>query len=84
MQPLPTGHPLFTCFYKIDKLHLNQRPDPVAPLVETISVNDRPVIYYSRYGLSDGWAHEFSSYANAYTSEDAIKLGTNLVVFTMQ
>ena len=84
LQVLPPGHPVYQCQYKIDKLHLNQRNDAVAPVVEVLMVNDHPAILYSKYGLSDGWAQEFSAYANSYTTADAIALGTNLVVFAMQ
>ena len=47
-------------------------------------LGERPVILYSRFGLCDGWAHQFSAYARCYTAEDALKVGTNLLVYVMQ
>ena len=84
LQPLPASHPVFQSLAKIDKLHLNHRADAVQPSIEALIVNDRPAILYSKFGLSDGWAQEFSAYANAYTTTDALALGANLVVFAMQ
>jgi hypothetical protein len=81
---LPADHLLYKCFYTIDKVHLHHESEPVAPSIEAVMFGDRPAILYSRYGLSDGWAHQFSAYARCYTTEDALMLGTNLVVFVMQ
>lgn len=84
LKPLPADHPLFTCFHAIDKLTLHHEKEPIAPVIEAVVLDGRPVILYSRYGLSDGWAHRFSAYARCYTTTDALKLGTNLVVYLMQ
>ena len=59
------------------------RSQPVRPQVEAVMAGDRPVILYSRFGLTDGWAHQYSAYAKAYTTPDAIKLGENLIVYLM-
>ncbi|MFQ5805231.1 MAG: DUF4159 domain-containing protein [Phycisphaerae bacterium] len=84
LTPLPADHLAYKCFYTIDKVRLHHETEPVAPSVEAIMLGDRPLILYSRFGLSDGWAHQFSAYARCYTTEDALKLGTNLVVYVMQ
>jgi hypothetical protein len=84
LQPLPADHPLFTCFYPLDKLTLHHESEATTPVIEAVMVNNRPVILYSKYGLSDGWAHEFSVYARCYETADALKLGTNLIVYVMQ
>ena len=84
LQALPADHPLFAAFHRIDKVHLNHQDEPVEPAVEAAVLEGRCAILYSRFGLSDGWAHEFSAYARGYVTADALKLGTNLVVFVMQ
>lgn len=84
LQALPADHPLFSSFHKIDTLRLNHQDEPVAPVVEAVLVDEKPVILYSKVGLCDGWAHEFSAYARGYTTPDALRLGTNMVVFSMQ
>jgi hypothetical protein len=81
---LPADHPLYTCFHQIDALSLHHRPEPVPPVVEVLTLDGRPAILYSRFGLGDGWAHQYSVYARCYTTDDALKLGTNLIVYIMQ
>ena len=83
-EPLPADHPLFNCFHKIDQVVLNHRPERVAPMLEAVMYEGRPVVLYSPLGLSDGWAHLHSAYARSYSTADALKLGTNIVVFAMQ
>jgi len=81
---LPTDHLIYKCFHTIDQARLYHETEPVAPGVEAVMFGERPAILYSRVGLCDGWAHQFSAYARCYTTEDALKLGTNLVVYVMQ
>jgi hypothetical protein len=84
LAPLPADHLLYQCFHTIDAVQLHHEAEPVAPSVEAVMIGERPVILYSRFGLGDGWAHQFSAYARCYTTEDALKLGTNLIVYVMQ
>ncbi len=81
---LPADHALFSCFHPIEGALLNHQSKPIQPLIEAVVLNDRPVILYSPLGLNDGWAHLHSAYARCYVTADALKLGTNLIVFAMQ
>ncbi len=84
LRRLPADHAVFTSFYSITQLRANHKPDPIEPELEGVFVGGRPLIIYSPLGLSDGWARQFSAYARAYAAPDAVKLGTNLVVYAMQ
>jgi len=84
LAPLPADHLLYKCFHTIDAVRMHHEAEPVAPSVEAVMLGGRPAILYSRFGLCDGWAHQFSAYARCLTTEDALKLGTNLIVFVMQ
>jgi hypothetical protein len=84
LQKLPADHPLFRAFYRLEKLSVNHEPRPVAPIVEAVLLGERPVILYSPLGLSDGWAREYSAFARCYTTEDSVRLATNMIVFAMQ
>jgi len=81
---LPGDHAVFSSFYKIDKLSANHLGEPIEPVVQAVFHDGRAVILYSPIGLCDGWAQRHSAFARCYTQEDAVKLGTNLVVFAMQ
>jgi len=84
LQVLPPDHPVFTCFHTLNTLTLHHELEPIEPIIEAVNVDGRPVMLYSRYGLGDGWAHQFSAYARCYNTIDALKLATNLIVFVMQ
>ena len=81
---LEPGHPVYSSFYRLDALRVNHEMQAVRPAIEAVVVGNRPVILYSRLGLGDGWAQRYSAYARAYTAADAVKLGTNLIVYAMQ
>jgi hypothetical protein len=84
LQPLPSDHLIYECFHTIEAVRLHHEAEAVVPTIEAVTFGDHPVILYSRFGLGDGWAHQFSAYARCYTTEDALKLGTNLLVYVMQ
>lgn len=84
LTPLPPDHPLYRCFHTIQQVRLHHEAEPAAPAIEALLLGERPVVLYSPLGLGDGWAHEFSVYARCYSTEDALRLGTNLVVYVMQ
>jgi hypothetical protein len=84
LQPLPADHLVYKCFYTIEQVRLHHEAEPVKPGLEAVMLGERPVILYSRFGLCDGWAHQFSAYARCYTAEDALRVGTNLLVYVMQ
>ncbi|MHB1155350.1 MAG: DUF4159 domain-containing protein [Phycisphaerales bacterium] len=84
LRRLPADHPVFKAFYEIKGVAENHEAQPVAPDIQAVVINDRPSILYSPLGLCDGWAHQFSAYAKCYLTPDALKLGTNLIVYAMQ
>ncbi|MBN2448688.1 MAG: DUF4159 domain-containing protein [Phycisphaerae bacterium] len=84
LTPLPLDHALYHSFYDIAELRANHEQDPITPELLTITLADRPAIIYSPLGLSDGWSRQFSAYARAYATPDALKLGTNILIFAMQ
>lgn len=84
LKPLPADHGVFGSFHQIESVTLNHEAQPAPPLLEAVELDGRPVIFYSPIGLSDGWAHQHSAYARSYSTPDALKLGTNLMVYAMQ
>jgi hypothetical protein len=84
LTPLPPDHIVFTCFHTIETLSVHHEAQPIAPRIEAVMIGERPAVLYSRFGLGDGWAQQHSAYSRCYTTESALKLGTNLVVYAMQ
>jgi hypothetical protein len=83
LRKAPAEHPVFHCFYSVDRLAVNHETEPVPPEVEVAYLEDRPVVLYSPLGLSDGWSQQFSAYARCYTTEDSMKLTANMIVYAM-
>jgi hypothetical protein len=81
---LPRDHPVFESFHTIRSVHVNTEEKEAEPVIEAIMVGDRPGVLYSPLGLSDGWAGLHSAYAKCYSGEDAMKLGTNLLLYVMK
>ncbi|MFH1748682.1 MAG: DUF4159 domain-containing protein [Planctomycetota bacterium] len=81
---LPADHTVFSSFHQITSVRLYHESEPAPAHLEAVLLAGQPVILYSQYGLCDGWAHQFSAYARCHTTEDALRLGTNLVVYLMQ
>jgi hypothetical protein len=52
-------------------------------VLEGISIDGTPVVIYSRISLSNGWEDLPNPYAKAYSTEDSLKLGTNILVYAM-
>ncbi len=84
LEPLPADHAIYKAFHQIDQVALNHEQGQARPRIEAIMIGERPAVLYSPLGLSDGWSHQFSAYARCYEARDALKLGTNMVVYAMQ
>jgi hypothetical protein len=84
LEKLPKEHAVFSSFHNIDKLNANHLSEPIEPVILAVMHDNRPAILYSPIGMGDGWAQRHSAFARCYAQEDAVKLGTNLVVFAMQ
>ncbi len=52
-----------------------------APVLEGITIDGAPAVVYSRISLSNGWEDLPNPYAKAYATADALKLGTNILVY---
>ncbi len=53
------------------------------PVLETVTRNGAPCVIYSRISLSNGWEELPNPYAKAYADHDALKLGTNILVYCL-
>jgi len=54
------------------------------PLLYGLDIGSRTVIFLSTYDLGCGWVKKVFPFGNRYTIEDALKLGTNMVAYTLQ
>jgi hypothetical protein len=81
LQPLPMTHPVFSAYYKIDKvLGGDKRLDP---FLEGMDVNGRTAVIYTRNDLGCGWeGHQ--CYPGGETQRvHAFEMGTNIVLYAL-
>lgn len=53
------------------------------PILEGCLVEGHCAVLYSRFGLAGGWEMSQSPYARGYNSTDAIKLGQNILMYSI-
>jgi len=55
----------------------------VTPALEGVTYNGQLAVVYSRFGLGSVWDEYERPYARAYAPADALRLGTNVLVYAM-
>lgn len=85
---LKPDHPVFANVFKLKETQysaLVQQAEPnlKQPLLEAVMKDGAPVVIYSRISLSNGWEQLPNPYAKAYADQDALKLGTNVLVYAL-
>jgi hypothetical protein len=88
LRPIPPDHELFTdrIGYDIRKLPVNfPAPGAVAaPALEGIEVDGRLVVIYSKYDVGCALEKQAGKDCKGYTHESALKLATNVVLYTLK
>ncbi|MBN1910442.1 MAG: DUF4159 domain-containing protein [Pirellulales bacterium] len=85
---LPADHPLLKCHYQIDRIAYTPRVredfgNLGGPELESITVDGRLVVVYSRFDLGNGWEQFPHAYSYGVKDADALKIGTNVIVYAM-
>ena len=88
LHALPPDHPLFFSLYSIKRVDFTPwlkelSPKLDVPQLEGISLGGQLAVVYSKYDLGSGWEAINHPYSLGYTSEDAMKIGANVVVYAM-
>lgn len=88
LESLASGHPLYNTHYDIQSVEYTPRTLEdfgaiTAPSLEGISLDGRLAVVYSRFDIGNGWEQFPHPYAYGYAEEDALKIGTNLLVYAV-
>ncbi len=86
LHPLSIGHPIFSFLNEVKEIRLaplgNQLyPGMTEPLLEVIEVDGQLPVVYSRISMSAGWEKLPRAYNVGYSDDDALKLGTNVLMY---
>jgi hypothetical protein len=88
LQALAADHPLYSARFAIQSVRYSDLvrekvPGLVRPSLEGIAYDGRLVVVYSRFGLGSVWDEYERPYARSYSPADALRLGTNVLVYAM-
>jgi hypothetical protein len=88
LEPLPKDHPVYHCLYNIQSVAYTPRVredfgPQSAPALEGISLDGRLAVVYSRFDLGNGWEQFSHPYSYGVRDEDALKIGTNVIVYAV-
>ena len=86
---LNRNHPLFRLPNAIGSMKVtpalakshNNSP-AIAPQVLTLEVDGHPAVVYSPIGMAGAWELSPNKYSNSYLSDDALKLGVNMLMYS--
>lgn len=88
LEAVSPEHAIFNNVFKLKAVEYSPlvksaEPNLKQPMLEAVVKDGVPVIIYSRMSLSNGWEQLPNPYAKAYGNEDALKLGTNVLVYSL-
>ncbi|MGM0488490.1 MAG: DUF4159 domain-containing protein [Planctomycetota bacterium] len=88
LETLPVDHPVYSMHYDVHETDYTARTredfgELSTPALEGISLDGRLAVVYSRFDLGNGWEQFPHPYSYGYESDDALKLGTNLLVYAV-
>jgi hypothetical protein len=88
LERLSADHPVYKSVFQIQKVEytplvLHDHPGLDRPTLEGISIENQLRVIYSPYGLVNGWSGAPNPYAREYASDDATRLGINILVYAM-
>jgi len=88
LERIPLEHPIYSAVYPIQEvtytpLVLHEHPGLREPTLEGISLENQLRVVYSPYGFVNGWSGAPNPYAREYRTDDALRLGINILVYAM-
>jgi hypothetical protein len=88
LERIPPDHPIYHMHFDIDRVAYTPRVrEDFGPLdtpeLEGISIDGRLAVVYSRFDLGNGWEQFPHPYSYGLQDEDALKIGTNILVYAV-
>ncbi len=88
LERLPGNHPLYHCHGDINQVQYTPRVredyGPFdTPELEGVTVDGRLAVIYSKFDLGNGWEQFPHDYSYGVKDDDALKIGTNILVYAV-
>ena len=87
-EDLPPEHAIFNNVFKLSQVKYSPvvataTPGLRVPVLRAVVKDGVPMVIWSHFSLSNGWEELPNPYAKAYEDTDAMKLGTNVLVYAL-
>lgn len=88
LKPLAADHPLLHCHYDINTVQYTPRVREDfgainAPELEGVEIEGKLAVVYSRFDLGNGWEQFPHAYSYGVQEDDALRIGTNVIVYAL-
>ncbi|HUX00698.1 MAG TPA: DUF4159 domain-containing protein [Phycisphaerae bacterium] len=88
LQKIPLDHPIYSAVYPVRQVEYtplveHEHPGLRQPTLEGVALENQLRVIYSRYGFVNAWSGAPNPYAREYRTEDALRLGINILVYAM-
>jgi len=88
LERVALDHPVYRSVFAIQKVEYtplvkHEQPALDRPTLEGISLDNQLRVIYSPLGFVNGWSGAPNPYAREYQSNDALRLGINILVYAM-
>ncbi len=88
LERLPADHPLYHCHGDINQVQYTPRVHEDygpfdTPELEGVTVDGRLAVIYSKFDLGNGWEQFPHDYSYGVKDDDALKIGTNILVYAV-
>jgi hypothetical protein len=85
---VPLDHPIYKNIFQVVKVDYtplveHEHPGLDRPTLEGINIDNQLRVIYSPYGFVNGWSGAPNPYAREYAGDDALRLGINILVYSM-
>jgi hypothetical protein len=85
---VPLDHPVYKSVFQIQKveytaLAMHDHPGLDRPVLEGMTLDNQLRVIYSPLGFVNGWSGAPNPYAREYQTDDALRLGINILVYAM-
>ncbi len=88
LKQLEPDHPVYSSLHTIREVAYSpivrkEHSDLTAPVLEGVTRGGNTFIIHSRFGLGEGWQGATQPYYRGLEEHDALKLGTNIVIYAL-
>jgi hypothetical protein len=88
LEGVPLDHPVYHAVHDVEKVAYSPLVERdlgrlTAPTLEGITLDGKLAVIHSRFDLGDGWEMFPHPFSRGYSSDDAVKIGINVLAYAL-